>query len=185
MTGHRAGDNPHRWYFPGDVQRVIDQITADYQRLDPAHAAYFEQQKRQLENVTLKAYHDELAEIAARYAGTPVGASESIFVGLAQATKLDLVTPPSFLNAISEGSDVTAGDKATVDRQITDGIIKVYVFNSQNATPDITRLVDVARAHHIPVTTITETLPTGTTFQDWQVAQLRALQSALHTATGR
>jgi len=36
------------------------------------------------------------------------------------------------------------------------------------------------------VTTITETLvPAGGTFQGWQVAQLRALESALATATGR
>jgi zinc/manganese transport system substrate-binding protein len=26
--GLQAGDNPHRWYFPGDVDRVIDRISA-------------------------------------------------------------------------------------------------------------------------------------------------------------
>jgi zinc/manganese transport system substrate-binding protein len=46
-------------------------------------------------------------------------------------------------------------------------------------------LVSAARARGIPVTTITETLsPATATFQDWQVAQLRALAAALAQASG-
>jgi zinc/manganese transport system substrate-binding protein len=29
--GLHEGDNPHRWYFPNDVDKVIDQITSEYQ----------------------------------------------------------------------------------------------------------------------------------------------------------
>jgi len=43
-----------------------------------------------------------------------------------------------------------------------------------------------ARARHIPVTTVTETLtPANLTFEQWQVSQLERLESALHQATGR
>ncbi len=35
LLGLKVGDNPHRWYFPGDVEQVIDRITADYQRHRP------------------------------------------------------------------------------------------------------------------------------------------------------
>src|SRR5205823_207943 len=53
-------------------------------------------------------------------------------------------------------------DKATIDQQIKTRQIKVYVYNSQNATPDIQAQVDEARTAGIPVTTITETLiPAG------------------------
>ncbi len=80
-------------------------------------------------------------------------------------------------------SDV--GDKQTIDKQIKTHAIKVYVYNSQNATPDVQAQVDEAKAAGIPVTTITETLsPASATFQDWQVAQLLALQAALKTAKG-
>ena len=70
-------------------------------------------------------------------------------------------------------------------RQIKDKAIKVLVFNSQNATPDVTALVNAAKAKKIPVTTVTETLsPAGLTFQAWQSKQLAALQAALAKGTG-
>jgi zinc/manganese transport system substrate-binding protein len=179
------GDNPHRWYFPDDVERVINQITADYKAIDPADAAYFDQQHQAFETTTLKPYKDLLTEIKQKYAGTPVGASESIFVGLAESTGLNLLTPSAFLTAISEGTDPTAQDKATADQQITGKQIKVFVFNSQNATPDVQTLVDAARANGIEVATVTETPPENVTFQDWQSDQLQQLASALARATGR
>ncbi len=99
---------------------------------------------------------------------------------------LDLVTPPSFLKAISEGADPTAADKATIDAQITGKQIKVYVYNSQNATPDIQTQINQAKAAGIPVTTITETMvPATATWQQWQTTQLDALRDALAQATGR
>src|SRR5262249_18435747 len=61
--------------------------------------------------------------------------------------------------------------------------IKVFIYNSQNATPDVTVLKTKAQAVGIPVVTVTETLaPAGATFQAWQVAQLQALQQALPKA---
>ena len=134
----------------------------------------------------LAAYNAELTLIHRRFAGVPVGASESIFALLAPALGLRVVTPPSFLKAISEGAEPTAGDKTAIDRQIEDRKIKVWVYNSQNSTPDVERLTTAARRRGIPVTTITETLvPAGASFESWQVAQLRELAAALAKATGR
>ncbi|MDT5030676.1 MAG: zinc/manganese transport system substrate-binding protein [Actinoplanes sp.] len=186
LVGAKDGDNPHRWYNPDNVRAVIDQITADYKKIDPASAAFFDTQHGTVLTTNLKPYFDTIAAIKARYAGTPVGASESIFAMLAPATGLDLLTPPAFLKAISEGTDPTAADKATIDAQIKDRKIKVYVYNSQNATPDIQEQVKQATAVGTPVTTITETLtPAGASFQQWQVAQLDVLQKALAQATGK
>jgi zinc/manganese transport system substrate-binding protein len=186
LVGAPADGNPHRWYNPADVRKVIDQITADYKRADPAGAAYFDTQHDTVLSTNLKAYFDLIDKIKATYAGTPVGASESIFAMLSPSLGLDLRTPASFLTAISEGSDPTAGDKATIDRQITGRQIAVYVYNSQNATPDIQAQVSAAKAAGIPVTALTETLtPAGASFQDWQVGQLTALRRALAQGTGR
>jgi len=184
LVGVAEGGNPHRWYSPTDVHTVIDRITADYSRIDPAHVAYFAERHEIVVNTALKKYYDLVDEIRSRYAGTAVGASESIFVPMAAAIGLDLITPPDLLNAVSEGGEPTAADKAAADAQITGHRIRVYVYNSQNATPDVQRQVDAARASGIPVTTITETLsPAGSSFQQWQVAQLVALRQALATST--
>ena len=181
-----VGGNPHRWYSPTDVHAVIDQITADYQHLDPSASAYFATRRSAYLTQGLARYDQLIAAIKAKYAGTPVGASESIFAPLAQALGLKLLTPPSFLAAISEGTEPTAADKVTIDHQIAAHLIKVYVYNSQNATPDVQSQVQAARAAGIPVTTITETLsPATSTFQAWQVAELQTLQAALAKATGR
>ena len=180
------GGNPHRWYSPYDVGRVADAITAALQAVDPADASYFALRRKVFETQGLASYHQLVAAIRATYAGTPVGASESIFSPLADALGLDVLTPAAFLRAISEGAEPSAADKATIDAQIAGRRIKVYVVNRQNSTPDVAAQARAARARGIPVVPITETLtPSTATFQDWQVAQLRALQAALHEATGR
>src|ERR1035437_2599474 len=72
---------------------------------------------RRLEAVSLARYDSLRAEIRARYAGVAVGYSESIFQGLGEDLHLRLLTPPSFVRAIAEGTDVTAQEKEAVDRQ--------------------------------------------------------------------
>jgi zinc/manganese transport system substrate-binding protein len=186
LVGVKEGGNPHRWYSPPDVQRVIDEITADYKRLLPAEAAFFDEQKAAFTATAFGRYTSLIADIKAKYAGTPVGASESIFSPLAEALGLDVITPASFLTAISEGAEPTAADKATCDTQIKTHQIKLYVYNSQNSTPDVKTQVDAAKAAGIPVATVTETpTPAKIAFQDWQSQQLDALAAALAQATGK
>ena len=186
LVGIKPGGNPHRWYSPPDAQLVIDAIVRDYDKLDPKNSGYFARQRTSFETKGLAQYKQLIATIRRKYHGVPVGASESIFAPLAQALGLKLLTPPTFLKAISEGSDPTAADKTTIDDQIADRQIKVWVFNSQNSTPDVKRITDAARKHGISVTTITETLvPASASFQDWQSRQLQALAAALARATGR
>jgi len=186
LLGIKPGGNPHRWYSPHDVQRMIDAIVRDFAKLEPKNSSYFARQKTRFEASGLAQYKGLIATIKRKFHGVPVGASESIFAPLAQSLGLRLLTPPTFLKAISEGADPTAADKTTIDRQVAGKQIKVWVFNSQNSTPDIKRVTDAASRRGIPVTTITETLvPASASFQDWQSRQLRALAAALAQATGR
>jgi zinc/manganese transport system substrate-binding protein len=185
-VGVAEGGNPHQWYAPDSVIKVATAITAAFKKADPNDSGYFDQQNQQFLNQGLSNYHSLIASIKAKYAGTPVGASESIFSPLSDALGLNLITPPDFLKAISEGTDPSPPDKATIDQQIATKAIKVYVLNSQNNTPDVQAQVDAAKQRGIPVTTVTETLsPANTSFQEWQSAQLSGLADALHTATGK
>jgi zinc/manganese transport system substrate-binding protein len=180
LLGKTESDNPHLWYSPDYVNQVIDKITDDLKKVDSADAAAFDSQRDQYESSGLHAYHDVIATIKQKYSGTPVGASESIFAYMAPALGLNLITPYRYLKAISEGTDLSAADKVTVDQQVSGRQIKVFVFNSQNSTPDVQEVVNRARAAGIPVTEITETLiPGKLTFQDWQTNQLKSLLKAL------
>jgi zinc/manganese transport system substrate-binding protein len=184
LVGVKEGGNPHRWYSPDDVHRVIEQIAADYKRIDPADASYFEQRKHAYETQGLARYNQLIADIKSKYGGTPIGASESIVTPLAEGLGLKMLTPESFLDAVSEGTDPTAADKITADQQIKTRQIKIFVFNTQNATPDVAALVTEARAAGIPVATVTETLvPATASFQDWQVNELQGIEQALSRAS--
>lgn len=180
------GTNPHIWYSPRLVLQVANRITHDYRSVDPKHSGLFERLHHHFVTVSLGEYHHEIHLIRGRFQGARVGATESIFEYMAPALGLHLISPPGFMKDLSEGTEPTAGDKRIFDNQIAHGKIKVLVYNIQNSTPDVKALVDAARAHHIPVVPITETLdPAGATFQAWQTGQLKALAVGLHKATGR
>ncbi len=179
LLNKKAGDNPHFWYNPDWVDKVADKITSDYRALDPADAGYFTQQ-REAFATALKPYHDAIAHIRATSTGVLVGSTESIFVYMAQALGLNLISPPEFMQAIAEGNDPPAQTVAQVQEQISRREIKVLVYNTQTSTAITDNLKQMANRNGIPVVGISETVePATATFQDWQTRQLVSLQAAL------
>lgn len=186
FLGKRAGDNPHLWYNPDYVTRVVNKIRDDLKALDPGAAAALDQSAQTYLTTGLSQYHALINTIKADYSGAPVGATESIFSYLAPALGLNLVTPYSFLKAVSEGEEVSAADQAAVQQQIAQKQITILVYNSQNTPTNIQALISQARAAGIPVATITETLtPASDTFQSWQTRQLQGILDALNQAAGK
>ena len=186
LNGKKEGDNPHMWYNPEYVTAVANKIHDDLKAIDPTDASAFDQSAQAFLTTGLQRYHDLIASIKAKYQGTAVGATESIFAYLAPALGLNLITPESYLKAVSEGTEISAADKVKVEQQVKQKEIKVLIYNSQNSAPDTQALINTARALQIPVATITETLtPATATFQDWQSAQLEGIQTALAQATGK
>ncbi len=100
--GKHAGDNPHLWYNPDYVTRVVNKIRDDLKAIDPAAAAALDQSAQAFLTTGLSQYHTLINTIKADYSGTPVGATESIFSYLAPALGLNLITPYSYLKAVSE-----------------------------------------------------------------------------------
>src|SRR4051794_36206131 len=91
LVGIQRGSNPHRWYSPPDVQRVIAAIVRDYNKLDPKNSGYFARQKERLETRGLAESKRLIATIKRKYHGVPVGASESVFAPLAHELGLRLL----------------------------------------------------------------------------------------------
>ncbi len=179
----QAGDNPHFWYSPNYVNRTIHAMYSDLISVDRTNAAYYGQQYASL-NASLGQYNGRISEIAAKYAGRPVASTESIFVYLADATRLNLISPPDFMKAVSEGNDPTTPDRILFEQQIINGTqprnATVLVFNGQTATKLTLAIKAEAAAHLIPIVGVTETVqPTDIRFQDWMNAELIDLQRAL------
>jgi zinc/manganese transport system substrate-binding protein len=185
VLGLKEGDNPHQWYSPVSVHKVIDAIVADYKEALPGNDAYFDEQKEAFETKGLAEYNELISQIKSSYSGASVGASESIFEPLAPSLGLKLITPKGFMDGIAEGTEPTPSEKATADEQIKDHLIKLWVYNSQNATPDVKRLNEEAEAAGIPIATVTETMtPEGASFQQWMARELKGIEAALAKAGG-
>lgn len=176
------GYNPHIWYNPDYVEKISNAITADYQALDPADASYFTRQHAAFEHA-VQPYRQVIAAIKAKYAGVPVGASESICIFLAQATSLNLITPLAYMKAENDGTDPPAASVAEFNQQIVQHQIKVFLLNVQTIS-NATRSLQASLAQSgMPVVEISETIrPVNATFEQWQLNQLQALQKALAQA---
>ena len=178
LLGRKVGDNPHFWYQPDYVVKVADAITATYRLIDSANSSFFDQRRADFD-VALKPYEAKIASIKQRFSRTPIGATESIFVYLASALGLNLISPPEFMNAIAEGNDPPAPSVAAFHDQIAAKQIKVLIYNVQTSTAVTTNLRQLASSHQIASVGVSETMPASATFQDWQLAQLANLEAAL------
>ena len=176
--------NPHFWYSPYYVNETVNAMYNDLVAIDPTNAAYYTQQYALL-NASLGQYNALIDEIKQQFGGTEVASTESIFVYLANATGLDLVSPPAFMQAVSEGNDPPAQSIVQFDQLIQNRTIAVLVYNNQTVTPLTDSIKAEAAQEGIPIVGITETVqPPNATFQNWMYSELIALQNALELARG-
>jgi zinc/manganese transport system substrate-binding protein len=179
VLGLAVGANPHVWYSAGYIDQIRGAIISNLKQLDPQASAYFDAQSAALDQ-SFTTYHNLINQIASRYANVPVGATESIFVDMAYATGLNLISPPEFMQALAEGNDPTARDVATFQDQITNRQIRVLVYNTQTVTSLTEQLKTMALQNNIPVVGVSETMPLGAqTFQGWHANELQLLLQAL------
>lgn len=179
LLGKKEGDNPHFWYSPSYVNETVHQMCSDLVSLDPADAGYYNQQYVSL-NASLGVYNGRIDEIRQQFAGTEVASTESIFEYLANATGLDLVSPPAFMQAVSEGNDPPAQSVVEFQQQLQSGSLRVLVYNNQTVTPLTDNMKALAAQNNVTTVGVTETIqPPELLFQDWMSAELISLQNAL------
>ena len=88
-------------YNPTYVKAIVNKIRDDLIAIDPADTAAFDQSAQAYLTTGLSQYNALIADINDKYSGTPVGATESIFAYMSPALGLDLITPPSYMSAVS------------------------------------------------------------------------------------
>jgi len=189
VTGGIVTGNPHQWYNPIYVNNTLLAMYADLVALQPASKAIFQQNFYNLntsagggaQGVSIDQLYARANQIKADFAGTVVDSTESIFVYLANYTGLALVSPQEFMEAIAEGNDPPAASVALFECQIESGYVKVLVYNIQTVTPITTTIEELAGAHGVTVTYVSETIqPPDTSFQDWMFGQYNSLANALN-----
>ena len=108
LLGLHTGDNPHRWYDPADVQRVATAITRRPQTARPSSRSLLRAAPAGLPDhrpgslPRAHRHHPPAATPASR-SGPRRASSRS----MAPSLGLRLLTPASFMRAVSEGTEVT------------------------------------------------------------------------------
>lgn len=183
LLGKKEGDNPHFWYSPDYVNEVVLQMENDFISLDPSNKTYYQNQYQAL-MTGLEPYQNRIQTIKQQFGGTKVAATEDIFQYLANASGLDLISPPAFIQAVAEGNDPPASSIVTFENQLKSKSVAVLVYNQQTVTPLTENIKKLAADEGIPVIGITETIqPPDLSMQDWMNAQLVALENALNAKT--
>jgi zinc/manganese transport system substrate-binding protein len=175
---HSNDANPHLWYDVPRLGRVAGAIAAAFARADRPHASAYRAGLSRFER-SLAPLRQEVATIRDRFPGAPVAYTEPVPGYLVAAAGLRNLAPGSFTRPIEEGTEPSPSAVAAMDALVSQHRIRVLLYNSQAVSPLTARLRDAARQAGIPVVPVTETLPPGLTFQQWQLRQARALAAGL------
>jgi zinc/manganese transport system substrate-binding protein len=177
LVNRKAGDNPHLWYNPTTMPAVASALAAALAAADPAHKDDY---AARLETfvASLEPLNEKIAAIRGKFAGIPVTASEPVFGYMADALKLTMRNE-RFQLAIMNDTEPSARDLAAFERDLKAHQVRVLFYNKQAQNNIVQHLVDLARASNIPVVGVTETAPSGASYQDWMLMQLDETQRAL------
>jgi zinc/manganese transport system substrate-binding protein len=181
LSGYDAtaeGFNEHVWYDYPTVATVAKAIGAAFGIADPAGVSSFDAQSGAI--VTeLGALEQLQASIAATASGAGVVITEPVPLYALEASGLTNLTPPEFSEAIEEDTDVPPALLQSVLNLIGDGSASAVVYNSQTGGPQTDAIIDVATDARVPMVAVSETLPEGEHYLDWQTGFLVDLQKAL------
>ena len=179
LLGLPADVNVHVWYDPATMPKVAAAASEGLSKLEPANAAYFAA-REQAYLAALQPITDKIAKIKAKYAGAPIAFTENVAGYLTDQIGLVVKTPVGFMKAVEEGTDPAPADVAAERDLFTTKAVKVLVYNSQVTSPTTQAIHDLAAQNGIPIVGVAETIPPEFhTFQEWQLAELSALEQAL------
>ncbi len=178
LLGLKSGVNPHLWYNPPTMPRVAARIADVLSADDPADKATFHA------NLTtfvaaLKPWTAALNALRQHYKGTPVAVTEPVFDYTLRAAGLTILTPPRFELTIQEGNDPSPQDAQTEATLLSQKKVKAFFYNQQAVEPVTSKLLGIARARHIPIVGVYETMPLSKTYQSWMLAEVMSIDRAL------
>jgi zinc/manganese transport system substrate-binding protein len=177
LVGAQPGANPHLWYAPTTMIAVGLAITAKLTALDADDAPAFADREK-LFVARMNQVQDLVADLKQRYAGTKVTATEPLFGPMAAALGLSMQNE-RFQRAVMNGTEPAAGDVASIEDNLRQRHVRVLFVNRQVSDTASGNLIAIARAAHVPVVDITETIPPGTDYPGWMLQTLHDTGAAL------
>ena len=175
---HGKAANPHLWYDVPRLDGIAGAISGAFVRADPSHAVAYRRGLKRFER-SLAPLRGEVAAIRTRFHGTPLAYTEPVPGYLVAAAGLRNLAPDSFTRPIEQGVEPPPSAVAAMNDLVAKRRIRVLLYNAQAVSPITAQLRNAAQKAGIPVVAMRETLPANLSFQQWQLAQARALAAAL------
>jgi zinc/manganese transport system substrate-binding protein len=174
----RDDDNEHVWSDVRTVAAVAARIADDLGRIDPEHAQAYTDRAAAFD-AKLTDIGAITGRIAAEHPKSPVLQTEPIAHYLLLAAGTDDRTPHAFEEAIEQGTDPAPADLAAVRDLLTGKQVRALVYNSQTEDKTTRDVAATATSAGVAVVKVTETLPQGTDYLQWQTQNAQALAKAL------
>lgn len=178
LLGLADGVNPHVWYDPQTMPKVARAVADALEQLAPASKSTVEA-NLQTYLASFAPLTAKIDELKSRYPGAPVAYTEPVPGYLLAALGFTVLTPPGFAKAIENGTDPAPADVASQQDLLTGHKVELLLYNSQATSPVTETIKSLAGQSGVPVVGVSETMPAGGGFVDWQLAQLSAIESAL------
>jgi zinc/manganese transport system substrate-binding protein len=177
LAHKKAGENPHLWYDPPTMPTVAKTLVAALIKTDPAHAAEY-QERLSTFLASLKPIDEKIDAIRQKYAGAAVTASEPVFGYMASALGLKMRNE-RFQLAIMNSTEPSIHDLAAFEQDLKEHKVRLMFFYRQASDKIVQHLVDLAHVSKVPVVAVTETMPSGVTFQQWMLKEIDDTEKAL------
>ncbi len=183
LLGRGDGDNSHLWYDPASMPKLVRSLGDAIVRRD-ASAQSVVSRRSAIVLASLAALQVQINGLKAKFAGAEVAATEPVLGPMIAALGLQ-DRHGRFEVSVMNGTEPRAGDVASLEDDLRAHRVRVLITNAQASDPVALRLAAIARAGHVPVVAVSETLPAGFTYQQWIAGELAALGTALSQPVAR
>ncbi len=170
--------NEHVFYDYPTVGKVIDAMVADFEQADPSHAPLFADRGAKL-RIQLDQVENDAKNLVTTTTGVGVAITEPLPDYVLKALGMTIVTPTAFSDAIEQGTDAPALVLQQTLATFANGDAKLLVYNVQTTGAQTDAVLAAAKKAGIPAVPVSETLPTGLGYIEWQKGLLDTIAQAL------
>ncbi|MFX0580018.1 metal ABC transporter solute-binding protein, Zn/Mn family [Nocardia nepalensis] len=174
----KSDENEHVFYDPSTVSTVADRIASTLGELDSAHAAAYTDRAAAFKT-KLTAISAIATKIASEHPKTPVLQTEPLAHYLLVAAGTRDLTPHEFQEAIEQETDPAPAAVAATQDLLTGKKVRALIYNIQTQDKITKDLRSLAQSNGLPIVEVTETLPDGVDYIQWQTKNAQALAAAL------
>lgn len=170
--------NEHVWYSVSAMRHLADALLSALTKAAPEAKDQITSGHKSF-TAALDSLTKRIAELQPTAKGASYLATEPVPGYLFSDLGLEDATPEALLSAIEEETDIPAAVLQNAKTMLTQKKVKLLAYNTQTASPQTDLLVSTAKSAGVPVVSLAESMPAGTSYIDWMNSNLDGVKKAL------